>query len=251
MNVKQLANVAKVAVKKNARLLCAIGTGVGLAATIALTVQATKKASKIVDQIKTDSGKEKLAPSEVVKATWKCYIPVAVAATVTGGCVAYGVVDSNRREGALATALAVTETAKTVYRDELSETSGPSAVEKADAKIIERTQPIIADTDMMVDNRPVLFEDGITNARFYVTPNAVKEAFSWADTEMSTGDEILLDSIWGRIGASIPGCWASENLVFTKDDHGNDKFTPRFTPKMTDDFHVYFRIEYPWQPEIV
>ena len=74
--VKSL-EVAKTALKKYSPQIL---TGIGIAGMIATTitaVKATPKALQLIDEREIKENK-RLSTTEVIKTTWKCYVPAAV-----------------------------------------------------------------------------------------------------------------------------------------------------------------------------
>lgn len=101
-------------------------TGLGIAgmiATTVLAVKATPKAMACIEEAKEEKNDD-LSPMEVVKATWKCYIPAAVTGMVSTGCLIGSCSVSTRRHAALVTAYKLSETALEEYRDQVIEDIG-------------------------------------------------------------------------------------------------------------------------------
>lgn len=99
--------------KKVAPILLSIVGAVGVLATAALAIKATPKAMDILKE-----KEEKLATQEVIKATWKCYIPTAVSAVVTIGCIAGAGILSERQITAITGAYGVIQN---TYKNYISE----------------------------------------------------------------------------------------------------------------------------------
>lgn len=101
-------------------------TGLGIAGmitTTVLAVKATPKAMQLLEEKKKESDGT-LPAKEVIKATWKCYIPAAVTCTVSTACLIGANSVNARRNAALATAYKLSETALTEYREKVIETIG-------------------------------------------------------------------------------------------------------------------------------
>ena len=78
--VKALKDVPKMLKKHSPELLTGIGIA-GMIFTTITAVKATPKALRLVDEQEIKEGK-RLTNSEIIKTTWKCYVPAAV----TGMC---------------------------------------------------------------------------------------------------------------------------------------------------------------------
>ena len=79
------------------------------------------------DTIKGTSRKKeegKLSKPDIIKTTWKCYIPAAVVGTATIGCIIGSNAISNQRNAALAALYSISETAFREYRSKVVEEIG-------------------------------------------------------------------------------------------------------------------------------
>ena len=78
----------------------------------------------MVDDKEIEDGK-RLTTSEIVKTTWKCYIPAAVTGVCSAACIIGASSISARRNAALVTAYTISETALKEYKDKAVEVVGP------------------------------------------------------------------------------------------------------------------------------
>ena len=104
----------------------AILTGVGITGmitTTVLAVKATPKALWLIEEAE-DEKRDDLTPIEMVKATWKCYIPAATTCVFSTACLIGAGSVHARRHAALATAYNLSETAFVEYRGKVIETIG-------------------------------------------------------------------------------------------------------------------------------
>ena len=90
MKTKLVSSISKkipIAIKKHSPEIL---TGVGIAGMIAGTVLAVKqtpKALELMGEKKEELGEEKLTVIEVVKTTWKCFLPIVVIDTISIICL--------------------------------------------------------------------------------------------------------------------------------------------------------------------
>ena len=121
--------------KRSPELL--IGFGItGMALAIPFTVIGTIKAQKLVEEEKrrrTDYKElstngtmpsRQLTKKELIKTTWKCYIPTAISFISGAICVIGSDSIHNKRNAALATAYSLSENALRAYQDKVIETVG-------------------------------------------------------------------------------------------------------------------------------
>lgn len=87
-------------------------------------VKATVAATRIVDKKKEELNVDKLEFREVVKDTWKLYIPVVASAAISVPCIISGNRISSKRTAALAAAYTISETAFKEYMDKTTEIVG-------------------------------------------------------------------------------------------------------------------------------
>lgn len=86
MNAKIILTKAK----KHLPQILSVTACIGVGAVAVLSGHDILKASKLISKKKTETGLEKLSTIETVKATWKCYIPTAIATSVTMGALIAG-----------------------------------------------------------------------------------------------------------------------------------------------------------------
>jgi predicted RND superfamily exporter protein len=108
-----------------------MGVGIaGMVSTTVLAVRATPKALRLIDEKKeeieneVEHSVETIPPMEIVKACWKCYVPATITGTVSIACLIGANSINTRRNMALATAYALSETALKDYREKVVETIG-------------------------------------------------------------------------------------------------------------------------------
>ena len=127
MNKQAIANTLKSLQKTMRKHSPAILTGIGIAgmaAAAVMAVRATPKALRMVDDREIEDEK-RLTTSEIVKTTWKCYIPAAVTGVCSAACIIGASSISARRNAALVTAYTISETALKEYKDKAVEVVGP------------------------------------------------------------------------------------------------------------------------------
>lgn len=167
MNVRKLFKDASILAKKHSpEILTGIGVA-GMIATTVMAVKATPKAILLVNEKEVDLGVEKLEPVEVVKATWKCYIPAAITGVASIACIIGASSVNMRRNAALATAYTISETALKEYKGKVLETIG----EKKEQSI----------RDAIAKDR--IEKNPVTNSEVIVTKH---------------GDTLCYDSLSGR-----------------------------------------------------
>lgn len=120
--IKTIQKAGKTLKKHSPELL----TGIGIAGMIfaaVSAVKATPKALQLVDEKEIKEGK-RLNNSEIVKTTWKCYVPAAVTGVCSVACLIGASSVNAKRNAALATAYTISETALKEYKEKAVEVVG-------------------------------------------------------------------------------------------------------------------------------
>lgn len=109
--------------KHTPELLTGFGIA-GMITTTILAVKATPKALALIEKEKERQWVDELKPVDVVKTTWKCYLPATLLGAASVGCLIGSSAVSLKRNAVLATAYKLSETALTEYKDKVVETIG-------------------------------------------------------------------------------------------------------------------------------
>lgn len=127
--IKATANAVKGIVNKNApQILAGVGVLLGVGA-VCEAVHATTKAVKTVEEKKEES-EDKLTKVEIVKATWKHYVPTACLAASSAACVIGSVHISMRRLASMTLAYTMSEKSFKEYKDKAKEFLGEKKEEE-------------------------------------------------------------------------------------------------------------------------
>lgn len=132
-----LVNMAKMAAKtvqsKATKHIPEISAGIGIVlmgSAVVLGIEKTPTAVKLMEERKEELEVEELDKVEIVKTTWKCYIPCAVSFGIGAACIVGANVTSAKRSMALATAYALSESSLKEYKDKVVETFGEKKEKK-------------------------------------------------------------------------------------------------------------------------
>ena len=205
MNKQAITNTLKSLQKTMRKHSPAILTGIGIAGMVATTVmavRATPKALRMVDDKEIEDGK-RLTTSEIVKTTWKCYIPAAVTGVCSAACIIGASSISARRNAALVTAYTISETALKEYKEKAVEVVGPKkeqAIRDAVAKEkVEKAN--VAERKFIYTGRgetPCF--DPLTNACFKSDIEALRKAENILNRRMRSEDSVTLNDFLMEIG---------------------------------------------------
>lgn len=154
--------------------------------------------------------------TEVVKATWKCYIPTLVSTTLT--CAA--LIASNRltakQVALLSSAVASAGGLVTKYRDKIREHVSPEILSEIDKEvaaeeITKAKPPVISTAGLMSqenfdpsEDGEYLFFDPFTKIKFRSTKLAVLAAKYYLNRNFALGGNVALEMFYNFLGLDLP-----------------------------------------------
>jgi hypothetical protein len=198
-----------------------MGMGIaGMITTTVLAVKATPKALQLIEQKKDELETDKLAPVEVVKTTWKCYLPAVVSGAASVACLIGSNSVHARRHAALATAYKISETAFAEYRDSALETIGEKKERVIRDKVSEKQvkENPINKTDVIVTGKgQTLCFDPLSHRYFYSSLDKINRAVNKLNYEINTSpfcnDGVTLNDFYDEIG--LAGTATGDGLGWT------------------------------------
>lgn len=195
--------VAKIG-KRSPEILTGIGIA-GMIATTVLAVQATPKALQLLEEKREEESCETLTAAEVLKTTWKCYIPAAVTGVMSVVCIVGASSVHVRRNAALATAYTLSETAMREYKDKVIETIGEKkeqAVRDAIAKDTIDRNPVSKNEVIITEKGNTLCFDPITSRYFKSDIEKLRRAENELNRQLLNDGFVSLNDFYYEIGLS-------------------------------------------------
>lgn len=186
--------------KRSPEILTGIGIA-GMIATTVMAVQATPKALKLLEEKKVDD--EKIPVVEIVKTTWKCYIPAAVTGTISIACIVGASSANVRRNAALATAYTLSESAFRDYKEKVVETIGEKKeqiVKDAVAKDKVEKNPLSNNEVIVTEKGNTLCYDAISGRYFKSDIEKLKKIENELNRQMLNEGYISLNDFYYEIG---------------------------------------------------
>lgn len=203
-NLTKVFNGVKIAtVKHSPEILMGIGI-TGMVTTTVMAVRATPKALMLIEVEKRRLNRElleeakksgceecnqitRLEPVDLIKATWKCYIPAGITGIVSIACLIGASSVNARRNAALATAYTLSETTLRDYQKKVIETIG----EKKEQTVRDAVAKEHIERDP-VENKEVIFSgrgntlcyDSISGRYFRSDMDAIKKAENELDARL-------------------------------------------------------------------
>lgn len=188
--------------KHSPKILTGVGI-VGMVGTTVMAVKVTPKAIELLEEAKKEHNVEKLSPVDVVKTTWKCYIPAAITGTTSIICLIKANSISTRRNAALATAYNLSRTALAEYKDKVIETFGEKkeqiVVDKIAKEKVE-SNPVTAYEVVITEKGNTLCYDGVFGRYFMSDIDTVKRAVNSINRSIVTNMYVSLNEFYSELG---------------------------------------------------
>lgn len=192
-----LKTLKPVLVKHEPDILMYMGLA-GLAGSMVLLVKSTIDAVKSVNNRKVELNKERLPVKEVIKASWKYYIPPVILTAASVPCIIMGNRVSNKRTAALAAAYTISETALQEYQNKTKEIVGEKKeqqIREAAAKeTVEKTHK--QGSTLVLGSGDSLFYDEISGRYFKSTWNKVLKAANELNALAIGGNDVITLNQW-------------------------------------------------------
>lgn len=214
--ITKFARDVRLSVSKHSpEILMGIGI-TGMITTIVFAVKATPKALLLMEEKKEELEVDTLTPVEVVKATWKCYIPAVVTGVVSVGCLISSNSVNTKRNAALATAYKLSETAFAEYRNKVEETFGDKKEKTVKDKISEdkiKENPISKTEVIITGKGQTLFFEPLSSRYFYSNLDLIQRAENKLNKDIITDAfdaGVTVNDFYQEIG--LPTTATGDNL---------------------------------------
>ena len=242
---KVVKDVTKSLKRHSPEILTGVGI-VGMGTAIVFAVRATPKALQRIELEKEERGVDKLKPMETVKATWKCYIPTAIMATSSTLCLIGASSANLRRNAALATAYALSETTLKDYQRKVVENIGEKkeqAVRDAIAKDKVDQDPVSKKEVIITAKGNTLCYDALSGRYFKSDIDDLKKAVNELNRRMRSEEYISLNELYYEIG--LEGIGVGDDLGWNIDRGYIDL---AFSSQLADDGTPCLVIDYELAP---
>jgi hypothetical protein len=209
---KMMGSIQPAMRKHSSEILTSVGIA-GMVTTTIMAVRATPKAINLIDNATVEKslnlgqGSEsvagRLTPTEVVKTTWKCYIPAAITGSLSILCLVGASSVNARRNAALATAYTISETALKDYQEKVIETIGEKKerdVRDAVAKDKITRDPVKNHEVIITEKGNTLCYDAISGRYFKSDMETIKRAENELNRQMLDEMYVSLNEFYDKLG---------------------------------------------------
>lgn len=179
---KSLKTLEKTAIKHSPEILTGIGIA-GAFASVVMAVKATPKALELIENEKREQARNNpvdyangisgrsidISRKDMVKVSWKCYIPTVVTLGLSTACLIGGTTVNTKRNAALATAYALSESALKEYKAKTLEIAGPKKEQQIKDAILKDKidkKPVKSSEVIMTSNGDTLCMDSVSGRYF-------------------------------------------------------------------------------------
>ena len=229
-------------------------TGIGVAGmvtTTILAVKATPKACLLINDRKDELEVEKLSATELVKTTWKCYIPAAVTCGASIACLVGASSVNCKRNAVLATAYKLSEAALSEYKDAVIETIGEKKEQSVRDKVAEerlKKNPVSKSEVIVTGNGTTLCYDPVGNSYFKSNIQQIESAKNKLNSRMLSENYVSLNDFYDELGIGPTKLGDDLGWDIYKDGLVDIAFSSRLaedgTPCLVMDYSVAPRYEY-------
>lgn len=208
--IKQVAKHVGGLISQNSpTILTSLAVG-GLVTTAILAVKATPKAIRIIDEqigYNHDGVMEAPTKKEIIKLTWKLYLPAAGVGVVTIVCIIGANSIHLRRNAALGAVYSLTETAFKEYQAKVTETLGKNKETKVRDEIAKEhvaTNPVGSNEVIFTGKGEVLCYDTLSGRYFKSDIEHIRRTENEMNRQLRDEMFISLNEVYYELGlASI------------------------------------------------
>ncbi|MCF8018147.1 MAG: DUF6353 family protein [Vallitaleaceae bacterium] len=240
-------NIGGFASKYSPEILTGIGI-TGMIVTTVMAVNATPKALRIMDENRKEEADYQLTKLEVVKLTWKCYIPSIMTGVMSTSCIIGASSVNAKRNAALATAYTLSETALKGYREKVISTLGEEkdreirdsvSKDKFDSRSHPRSEVLIAGS-----KNDILCYDAAFGREFRSDIDKINRVETLLNKRMLSEMYISLNDFYYELG--IEGTEVGDDVGWNIEDGFLDI---HYTSSINENNELYVIIDYHVAPK--
>lgn len=259
---KLYRGVKNATIKHSPEILTGIGIA-GMVTTTIMAVKATPKALLLIENEKREQNRilreealaqhkeaipivDRLKPVDMIKTTWKCYIPTAITGTVSVACLIGASSVNARRNAALATAYTLSESTLRDYQKKVVETIGEKkeqTVRDAVAKERLEKNPVENREVILTTKGDTLCFDVVSGRYFKSDIDKLKKVENELNRQMRDEMYISLNEFYYEIG--LESIKLGDDLGWNIDDGYIDI---RFSSQLATDGTPCLVVDYGYAP---
>lgn len=243
MQTNVIKNTAKQVVsvidKNSPKILTGLGIA-GVISTTVLAVKATPKALQIIEAEKEDN--DELKPVDILKATWKCYIPAGIMAGVTIACIVGANTINTKRNIAIAGLYSMAKEAAKDIEEAATEVVGDKKLTEIKDVIAKKKideNPPKEETIIMTGYGDVLCYDAFSGRYFMSNIEKIRKVQNDLNQQMISDIWVSLNDVYYALG--LPCIKSGDNMGWNSyhdliDFHFSTQLTKDGKPCIVVDF---------------
>ena len=204
--------------KHSPEILTGIGIS-GMIGTVILSVKATPKAMIVIQDKKDELHVDNLKIKDTVQVAWKYYIPAGVTGIASIACLIGGSAVNYKRNAALATAYAISESTLLKYKDKVIETIGERKEKEIEDKIAQDNvnNNQLSNSQVIITSKgDTLCMDSISGRYFRSDLDTINKIINKLNRELTYNYYVSLADFYYEIG--LPQTKNSSNLGWNLND---------------------------------
>lgn len=205
-------------VKHSPEIMVGIGIAGMISATV-MAVKATPKAMRLLDEKKENQNVDKLSSLDIIKTTWKCYLPTVLISSGSIMCIIFASSVNLKRNTALATAYSLSESALQTYQKKVVEVIGEKKeqnVRDSIAKDKVDSNPVQCNEVIIVERGNTLCYDSFTGRYFKSDIEGIKKKINNLNRTMRSDMVISLNDFYYELG--LPPVKIGDSMGWNIDD---------------------------------
>ena len=192
-----MANVFKKLVNHSPEILTGIGVTGSIGAVI-LAIKDAPKASAILEKKRSETENGKLSITDIVQATWKYYLPIAIAETASVACILTAGTINAKRNAAITAAYALSSKAFLNYKEEVKKMIGCDKEKEVVAAVAKRSldkHPISGKEIYITDDTHLCYDE-MSGRYFKSTEVDIRKAINMLNSVLIDEDWVSLNSLY-------------------------------------------------------
>lgn len=196
--------IVSAAEKNSPTILMAIGVA-GFVTTVGLAISATPKAMQLLEEekhVRIENDEPEMTKIDIVKTTWKCYIPTAISGAMSIACVIGSNSKNAKRNAVLASAYKMSETALIEYQNKVIELIGEKkekTVRDSIAKDHVEKNPVKSSQVIITGNGKTLCYDDISGRYFESDIEEIRRAENILNKKMMNDMYVSLNEFYDEV----------------------------------------------------
>lgn len=215
MSVKEIVKNLGGVISKNSPVILTSLSCAGVFTTAILAVKSTPKAMRLIESKEYELTHDQegvyhkpitLSKRDIVKTTWKCYIPAAIVGTVTVGCIIGSNTISNRRNAALSALYTLSETAFREYQTKVVEEIGKTKETKIREEVVSdkiKNNPPSSTNVLLTGKGEVLCYDTFTGRYFKSDIEKIHQSINEIDRRLRDEMWVSLNDLYYELGLNV------------------------------------------------